>query len=90
VKLTDKAIDWDRYPKLAGIFQERPRVNVYWQELERFVEDHGGTGHLLTATPTEPPRVPKDEVLEEAARVADAMATRHRASAEKLAEAGWG
>jgi hypothetical protein len=31
------AFDWKRWPKLAGIFEHRPRVNVYWTELADFI-----------------------------------------------------
>ncbi len=37
-----QAFDWSRWPKLAGIFQNRPRVNVYWQELADFVTSRPG------------------------------------------------
>ena len=38
----DAAYDWSKYPKLAAIFKDRPRVNVYWQELAALIaETHG-------------------------------------------------
>lgn len=58
-KPSESVIDWDKYPKLANIFEERPRGNVYWQELDRFVADYG-----LTVTPNNPPALdlgPKDD-----------------------------
>ncbi len=27
------SVDWERLPKLAPIFKDRPTVNVYWHEL---------------------------------------------------------
>jgi hypothetical protein len=33
-KVWQSRIEWDKYPKLAGIFQELPLANVYWSELE--------------------------------------------------------
>ncbi len=37
-------IDWKRYPKLATWFENRPRVNVYWQDLERLIADAKNEG----------------------------------------------
>jgi hypothetical protein len=36
-KETDFEIDWEKYPKLAAIFEHRPRVNVYWVELTQLL-----------------------------------------------------
>lgn len=40
----DFIVDWDEYPKLAAIFQDRPRNNVYWEELARFVTQYAPRG----------------------------------------------
>jgi len=34
----DSAVDWSKFPKLRAIFEERPRENVYWDELARLVD----------------------------------------------------
>lgn len=31
--------DWSKYPKLAPMFEHRPEVNVYWQELLQLVAE---------------------------------------------------
>jgi hypothetical protein len=33
-------VRWSKYPKLAAIFENRPAVNVYWQELVRLIRDN--------------------------------------------------
>lgn len=35
--ILDAPYDWARWPKLAAVFAERPRVNVYWVELADFI-----------------------------------------------------
>lgn len=35
----DAAVDWSRYPKLREIFENRPRVNVFWVELANLARD---------------------------------------------------
>jgi len=35
----DAAIDWERYPKLRGIFEERPRESEHWVELANLARD---------------------------------------------------
>jgi hypothetical protein len=39
---TDFVINWSHYPKLAGIFQHRPTVNIYWEELRELIRDARG------------------------------------------------
>ena len=29
--------DWSHYPKLAAVFEHRPLVNVYWDELQKLL-----------------------------------------------------
>ena len=36
------ALDWEKYPKLAAIFQHRPSVNVYWHELVKLMAEVKG------------------------------------------------
>lgn len=33
----DQPMPWAMWPKLAAVFAERPRINVYWQQLADFV-----------------------------------------------------
>lgn len=35
----DFKIDWKTYPKLAGVFEHRPGVNVYWAELRALLRE---------------------------------------------------
>lgn len=35
----DYESQWSKYPKLAAIFEERPRENVYWTELRSLLRD---------------------------------------------------
>jgi hypothetical protein len=32
-------VNWNKYPKLAAIFEHRPTVNVYWHELVTLMRD---------------------------------------------------
>jgi hypothetical protein len=41
-------IDWNKYPKLADIFEHRSSVNVYWHELVTLLREHGA--ELCTCT----------------------------------------
>lgn len=36
---TDFKPDWSKYPKLAGVFEHRPTVNVYWDELRSMLRE---------------------------------------------------
>ena len=39
VKTSKPGFDWGEYPKLAAIFEHRPRHNAYWMELEKMFEE---------------------------------------------------
>lgn len=39
------AVNWELYPKLAAIFELRPRLNVYWLELVRLAFDLTASMH---------------------------------------------
>lgn len=36
---TDFVPDWTKYPKLAAVFENRPPVNVYWEELRQLLRE---------------------------------------------------
>lgn len=36
---TDFKIDFAKYPKLASVFERRPRVNLYWEELRQLLRE---------------------------------------------------
>jgi hypothetical protein len=36
---TDFEIDWAKYPKLAKVFEHRPTINVYWDDLRQLLRD---------------------------------------------------
>jgi hypothetical protein len=36
---TDFKPDWDKCPKLAAAFVNRPAINIYWEELRALLRD---------------------------------------------------
>jgi len=41
---TDFEPDWSAYPKLASLFEHRPKVNVYWAELRALLREARADG----------------------------------------------
>lgn len=61
-------IDWKKYPKLAVIFEHRPRVNAYWQELLALLRSVAVDTQLRAATIAAAATLAMDKKLD-AARV---------------------
>lgn len=46
--------DWSKYPKLASIFEHRPRVNAYWEELRQLLTEARARTPRSTSTTSGP------------------------------------